>query len=57
MAGKQSAAMDKAQKAITSGRMNAQQAAAKYELAAISIMRKPWYREYVTQQTNKKVQS
>lgn len=48
MAGKQSAAMTKAQKAIESGKMNAQQAAAKYELAAVSITRKPWYRKFMT---------
>lgn len=50
MAGKQSAAMDKAQKAIESGRMNAQQAAAKFELSATSIMRKSWYKEYQQKQ-------
>lgn len=46
MAGKQSAAMDKAQKSIESGKMNAQQAAAKFGLSAVSIQRKEWYLIY-----------
>lgn len=54
MAGKQSAAMEKAQKAILSGKMNAQQAAAKYDLAAITITRKVWYREYMSKKAESK---
>jgi hypothetical protein len=53
MAGKQSSAMDKAQKSIESGKMNAQQAAAKYGLSAVSIQRKTWYRQHMAAQAAK----
>lgn len=52
MAGKQSSAMDRAQKAIESGKMNKEQAAAKYGVSAISITRKDWYRALVKAKQN-----
>lgn len=45
MAGKTSAAMNRAQKAILGG-MDAQQAAVKFGLSVISIHRKQWYKDF-----------
>jgi hypothetical protein len=50
MTGKQSSAMDKAQKAIESGKLDAQKAAVKFGLSVISIYRKPWYKAWRAQQ-------
>lgn len=47
MAGKQSSAMDKAQKAIESGRMTKEAAAAKFSLSSVSISRKDWYKSHI----------
>lgn len=53
MAGKPSAAMENAKKAILAGKMNANQAAAKFDVSAAYVQRQPWYRAHVAAQAKK----
>ncbi len=46
MAGKQSSAMDKAQKSVTAGTLTPTEAAKKYDLTAQAIYRRPWYKAW-----------
>ncbi len=46
MAGKQSSAMDKAEREVTAGKLTGQEAAVKFGLSFISITRKAWYKKY-----------
>lgn len=46
MAGKQSAGMDKAEKAITENRLTVAQAAKQFGVTVNSIYRRPWYKAW-----------
>jgi hypothetical protein len=46
MAGKQSSAMDRAQKSVTAGTLTPTEAAKKYDLTVQAIYRRPWYKAW-----------
>lgn len=54
MAGKTSAAMERAEKAVTSDKLTPQEAAVKYGLSVVSIYRKQWYKDWRKTKTDNK---
>lgn len=57
MAGKPSAAMESAKKAILAGKMNVNQAAVKFDVSAAYVQRQAWYRNYMADQAKAKAAS
>lgn len=50
MTGKQSAAMDKAEKAVKGGTLTPSQAAKKYDISLQGIYKRPWYKSWRAEQ-------